>query len=124
MASFVSPSGGMEGIQLGLRNLAFESLRTAGWKSQINSLQQRLNDRIVIERAKGILVQKLGIGEEEAYKRLRLSSRRQRRQIRDIAQSLIDTHSLLSFGDEPLPNRDDSPAVSARNLLGGGHEKT
>jgi hypothetical protein len=49
----------------------------------------------VIERAKGILVQQLGVSEEEAYKRLRVSSRRQRRQIRDIAQSLIDTQALL-----------------------------
>ena len=49
----------------------------------------------MIERAKGILVQRLGISEEEAYKRLRVSSRRQRRQIRDIAQSLIDTQALL-----------------------------
>jgi two-component system, response regulator / RNA-binding antiterminator len=65
------------------------------WKTQVEQLHQRLNDRIVIERAKGLLVQRLGIGEEEAYKRLRVLSRRQRRQIRDIAQSLLDTQSLL-----------------------------
>jgi hypothetical protein len=65
------------------------------WKNQVQNLQQRLSDRIVIERAKGILVQRLGITEEEAYKRLRVLSRRQRRQIRDIAQSLLDTQSLL-----------------------------
>jgi ANTAR domain-containing protein len=65
-------------------------------KSELARLQQRLNDRIVIERAKGILVQRLGITEEDAYKRMRVISRRQRRQIRDIAQSLLDTESLLS----------------------------
>jgi hypothetical protein len=65
------------------------------WKAQADQLQQRLQDRILIERAKGILVQRLGISEEEAYKRLRLLSRRQRRQIRDIAQSLLDTQALL-----------------------------
>ena len=65
------------------------------WKSQVEQLQQRLNDRIMIERAKGILVQRLRISEEEAYKRLRVWSRRQRRQIRDIAQSLLDTEALL-----------------------------
>jgi hypothetical protein len=65
------------------------------WKTQVEQLNQRLNDRIVIERAKGVLVQRLGIGEEEAYKRLRLLSRRQRRQIRDIAQSLLDARELL-----------------------------
>jgi AmiR/NasT family two-component response regulator len=65
------------------------------WKNQVARLQRRLSDRIVIERAKGILVQRLKISEEEAYKRLRVLSRRQRRQIRDIAQSLLDTQFLF-----------------------------
>jgi hypothetical protein len=82
--------------------------RQQHWKAQVQTLQQRLNDRIVIERAKGILVQRLGVSEEEAYKRLRVLSRRQRRQIRDIAQSLLDTQSLLmpdaNGFTESLPN--------------------
>ncbi len=64
-------------------------------RERMAQLQQRLTDRIVIERAKGILVLRLGISEDEAYKRLRVISRRQRRQMRDIAQSLLDTESLL-----------------------------
>jgi ANTAR domain len=67
-------------------------------KAELARLQQRLSDRIVIERAKGILVQRLGITEEDAYKRLRVISRRQRRPIREIAQSLLDTESLLLPG--------------------------
>ena len=76
--------------------------------AHVTRLQQRLNDRIVIERAKGLLVQQMGITEEEAYNRLRVLSRRQRRQIRDIAQSLIDTQSLFRTGDNgnPLPDAD------------------
>jgi AmiR/NasT family two-component response regulator len=69
--------------------------REQAWQVQIEQLQQRLNDRIVIERAKGILVQRLRIAEEEAYQRLRLLSRRQRRPIRDVAQSLLDAQELL-----------------------------
>ena len=84
-----------EDLRLALRGLAACTERQLRWKTRLSSLQQRLDDRIVIERAKGILVQRLGISEEEAYKRLRVSSRRQRRQIRDIAQSLIDTQALL-----------------------------
>jgi len=71
-------------------------------KNQLARLQQRLDDRIIIERAKGILVQRLKISEEEAYQRLRVQSRRQRRQIRDIAQSLLDTQSLM----DPTPPED------------------
>jgi response regulator NasT len=92
---FIPPQPTPETLSLALRGLAACTQRRSRWKAQVDSLQQRLNDRIVIERAKGILVQRLGISEEEAYKRLRVSSRRQRRQIRDIAQSLIDTEALL-----------------------------
>jgi hypothetical protein len=70
--------------------------REQQWKEQMTNLQQRLNDRVVIERAKGILVQRLKISEDDAYKRLRVLSRRQRRQIRDIAQSLLDTQFLFT----------------------------
>jgi hypothetical protein len=95
--TFVSSIGGIEALQLGFHTLALSVFRDSMWQSRVGQLQNRLNDRIIIERAKGILVQTLHISEEEAYKRLRLSSRRQRRQIRDIAQSLLDTQSLLSF---------------------------
>jgi response regulator NasT len=92
---FVPPTPGLEGLRLALLSAAVGQQRQAQWRLQMNRLQQRLNDRIVIERAKGVMVQRLGISEEEAYKRLRLQSRRQRRQIRDIAQSLLDTQLLL-----------------------------
>jgi hypothetical protein len=84
-----------EVIGLALEGAAAAVRRQQNWKLQVEQLHQRLNDRIVIERAKGLLVQRLGIGEEEAYKRLRILSRRQRRQIRDIAQSVLDTQALL-----------------------------
>jgi len=92
---FIPPRPTPEALRLALGGLAGCSQRQSRWKTELVGLQQRLNDRIVIERAKGILVQRLAISEEEAYKRLRVSSRRQRRQIRDIAQSLIDTQALL-----------------------------
>jgi hypothetical protein len=92
---FASAKPTCDEIALAVRGARAAGHRQQHWKTRVEQLHQRLNDRIVIERAKGVLVQKLGIGEEEAYKRLRVLSRRQRRQIRDIAQSLLDTQSLL-----------------------------
>jgi AmiR/NasT family two-component response regulator len=110
-----------EEMALAVRGIRAACCRQQYWKAQVEQLQQRLNDRIVIERAKGVLVQRLGIGEEEAYKRLRVLSRRQRRQIRDIAQSLLDTQALLlpptngyagpeTVSGEPPPPPDSSEA--------------
>jgi response regulator NasT len=96
--SFVSPSLSADSLWLALLGALTGQRRQAHWKMQVARLQQRLNDRIIIERAKGVLVHRLGISEEDAYKRLRLLSRRQRRQIRDIAQSLLDTQFLFQAG--------------------------
>jgi hypothetical protein len=79
-------------------------------RAEVERLQQRLNDRILIERAKGVLVRRLNISEDEAYNRLRVLSRRQRRPMRDIAQSFLDTQDLLAPGDDgaDLPPADDA----------------
>ncbi len=105
---------GVEQMGLAILNVLGNMNRQRCWQARIDQLQQRLNDRIVIERAKGILVQRLGISEKEAYKRLRVLSRRQRRQIRDIAQSLLDTQSLLLpeiNGFLDLARRDEEPPL-------------
>lgn len=91
----LSPAPDADALALALSGAHAAQRRHAHWKAQVQRLEQRLADRIIIERAKGILVQRLAITEDEAYKRLRVLSRRQRRQIRDIAQSLLDTESLL-----------------------------
>jgi response regulator NasT len=97
---FVPPSPSAEALWLALATAFASYRRQLQWKVEVARLQRRLSDRIVIERAKGILVQRLKISEEEAYKRLRVLSRRQRRQIRDIAQSLLDTQFLFLPGDD------------------------
>jgi hypothetical protein len=93
-----------EALLLALWTAEAARRRLLSWKKQLEQLQHRLDDRIIIERAKGILVQRFSIPEEEAYKRLRMLSRRQRRPIRDIAQSVLDTQSLLDAGGNSLLN--------------------
>jgi len=94
--SFVAPSARGETFWLSLVTSQAAGKRESRWHKELAQLQQRLADRIVIERAKGILIQRLRISEEEAYKRLRVLSRRQRRQIREIAQSLLDAEQLFT----------------------------
>jgi hypothetical protein len=113
---FIAPGTGLEGLWLGLWSVWGAKRREAQWRSQVARLEQRLSDRIVIERAKGILIQRLKITEEEAYKRLHMLSRRQRRQIRDIAQSLLDTQLLLSSEENGLaPLLPEEGGTSAEN---------
>jgi hypothetical protein len=111
---------------LGLALLTAEAAlrRQRHAQAQLEQLQQRLNDRIVIERAKGVLVRRLNVTEEEAYRRLRLLSRRQRRPIRDIGQALLDAQELLG-PDAAAPGEvgdgwDGEPPVAPSERVPGG----
>jgi len=53
------------------------------------SVKRQLEDRKVVERAKGILQQKYNTTEEDAYFRLRNQSRRLRRPMRELAEAII-----------------------------------
>jgi two-component system, response regulator PdtaR len=96
---FIPVAAGPDALWLALHAAWAARQRQRHWQTELERLQQRLNDRIVIERAKGVLLQRLRITEEEAYNRLRVLSRRQRRPMRDIAQSFLDTQDLLTPGD-------------------------
>ncbi len=52
-------------------------------------MKRELETRKVVERAKGILQQKHGVTEEEAYLRLRNQSRRLRRPMKELAEAII-----------------------------------
>jgi AmiR/NasT family two-component response regulator len=52
-------------------------------------MKRKLEDRKLVERAKGILMQRHALSEEDAYLRLRNDSRRSRRAMRDLAEQII-----------------------------------
>lgn len=55
-----------------------------------DQLQEALQSRIVIEQAKGILAQALGIEMDQAFARLRRHARSSGRRLADIAQGVVD----------------------------------
>jgi response regulator NasT len=66
---------------------------------ELEETRSELEDRKVIERAKGILMTSKGLSEEEAYGLLRKTAMNQNRKIAEIAQSLVTAAGLL--GEEP-----------------------
>jgi len=94
-AAVVPSRSGPDGLWAGLCTLLAAFRREQALHAEVNRLQKRINDRLIIDKAKGVLMRRMGIDEDQAYKQLRLQSRRQRRPIRDIAQSLLDTHAML-----------------------------
>ncbi len=64
-------------------------------RSENMDLQDALEARKLIERAKGILMQRLGLNERDAYERLRQRARDKRAKMKDIAQAIIEAEELL-----------------------------
>ncbi len=67
-------------------------------------LERELETRKVVERAKGILQQRHGLSEEEAYLRLRNQSRRLRRPMKDLAEALILAEDMNRQSSCPAEN--------------------
>jgi GAF domain-containing protein len=53
-------------------------------------LQTALNSRVLIEQAKGVLLARIGVGVDEAFRLMREHSRRNRQPLRDVASGVID----------------------------------
>jgi hypothetical protein len=79
-----------------------------------NQLQTALDSRVVIEQAKGILKERLGIGVEDAFALLRVAARRNRIKLRDLAARVVAEPETPPEIEEALSRR-PAPA-DAREL--------
>ena len=62
---------------------------------KVSQLESALERRAVIERAKGILMERHSIDDRRAFELLRDHSRASGRRVIDLAQSVLDGHALL-----------------------------
>jgi response regulator NasT len=62
---------------------------------KVEQLETALQRRTVIERAKGILMERHGIDDREAFELLRDHARSGSRRVVDVAQAILDGHALL-----------------------------
>lgn len=69
---------------------AFAKLR-----AELDHAKSQLEERKVVDRAKGILMRAKGIGEEEAYALLRKVAMNEKKKIAEIAQSVIVAAELM-----------------------------
>lgn len=65
-------------------------------RDELRSTQERLAERKLIERAKGLVMKQKGVDEEEAYRVMRKLAMDRNRKLLDIAQQIIDVSDLLS----------------------------
>jgi two-component system, response regulator PdtaR len=82
------------------RHAEFEAL-----EAEVGKAQQALEDRKLVERAKGLLMSALQLSEQDAFRRLQKTARERNLRLAEVAQRIVEQQSLL----EPKPK---SPARS------------
>jgi response regulator NasT len=78
-----------------------------------DELHQRLEDRKVIERAKGVLMQREGLSESDAYRMLQRTSQSRNVPMAELSRSLLAAEELITPGPRPPARRPPSPPPSS-----------
>lgn len=64
-------------------------------KTEVNDLKDAIEARKLVERAKGILMKRLNIPEEDAFKLLQTQSQNENKKLKDIAQMVITASKVI-----------------------------
>ncbi len=76
-----------------LARARFEEFRLL--QREVSDLREALEARKVIERAKGILMKRLGISEAEAFRRMQVQSQKENKRLVEIARAIVTAHGVL-----------------------------
>jgi response regulator NasT len=61
---------------------------------KVKDLEERLATRKVVEQAKGLLMQKQGLTEQEAFRRIQKLSMNNRKSMREVAEAILLTNEI------------------------------
>ncbi|HEX5617948.1 MAG TPA: ANTAR domain-containing protein [Solirubrobacteraceae bacterium] len=84
-----------ESIQGAIEVAVRRHRETMRLNEKVEQLESALERRGVIERAKGILMERHSVSERDAFELLRDHARTSGRRVIDVAQSVLDGHALL-----------------------------
>jgi AmiR/NasT family two-component response regulator len=87
----ISPEVVQGAIEVALRRYE----ETHRLETKVEQLESALDRRAIIERAKGILMERHGIDERVAFEQLRDHARSQSRRVVDVARAVTEGHALL-----------------------------
>ncbi len=63
-------------------------------ENEVSDLENKLDTRKSVDRAKGILMDQYGLKEQEAFRRIQVQSMNTRKSMREIAEAIIIAHSV------------------------------
>jgi AmiR/NasT family two-component response regulator len=72
------------------RHAEFQAL-----EAEVDRAQQALEDRKLVERAKGLLMAALNLSEQDAFRRLQLTARERNLRLADVAARIVEQQSVF-----------------------------
>ncbi len=84
----------------------FQELRAL--QHEVGTLKETLETRKLVERAKGILIKREGVDEQEAFLRIQRQSRNTRTPMREIAKAILVSDELRQHSAPPSAGRIDA----------------
>jgi response regulator NasT len=86
----------------------FEEFRAL--EKEIGNLNDALESRKVVERAKGVLMDTYQLRESEAFHRIRKASMDSRKSMKEVAEAILLTHQMEMVSKASDPGTENSPA--------------
>jgi AmiR/NasT family two-component response regulator len=66
-----------------------------GLQAEVVQTKQALDDRKIVERAKGLLMKALGLAEPDAFRRMQLAARERNMRLVDVARAIVEQQDIL-----------------------------
>jgi AmiR/NasT family two-component response regulator len=92
-------------LEAALRLAAARHAELEALEAEVGRAEQALEDRKLVERAKGLLMSALQLSEQDAFRRLQLTARERNLRLADVARRIVEQRSLL----EPNPEAPAAP---------------
>jgi AmiR/NasT family two-component response regulator len=80
------------------RHAEFEAL-----EAEVSKARQALDDRKLVERAKGVLMEAMSLNEPDAFRRIQRAARNRNCSIADVARDILQREDLLRDPTAPPP---------------------
>jgi two-component system, response regulator PdtaR len=92
-------------LQAALQLAAARHAEFQALEAELDRAQQALEDRKLVERAKGLLMSALDLSEQDAFRRLQVTARERNLRLADVASRIVEQQQLLEPKNKPATRR-------------------
>jgi two-component system, response regulator PdtaR len=101
--NYLSKPAGAERLVPAIRLATARFLEWSALHGQVSELSRKMDERKMVERAKGILMELRGLAEDDAYRLLQRESQHRGRSMAEVARTVIATRGVVRRIVRPAP---------------------